>query len=97
MDLQDVNSRHVLVTTDHRGVFVGTLTQMDDTHVVLEDARNVIYWPPENKGVFGLAADGPKCNARIGPVVPRLMVYCVTSICDMTPKAVKAFEGEIWV
>jgi hypothetical protein len=52
--------KHVVVTTEHRGVFAGTLESLEDKMVVLTGVRMCVYWSPETRGVTGLAG----CHLR---------------------------------
>jgi hypothetical protein len=64
--------------------------------VVLRDARNCVHWSTETRGCFGLASHGPKAGSKIGPVVPRIKLRCVTSLTDCTDDSVAAWEKEPW-
>ncbi len=91
-------ARRVVITTEFRGVFFGTLTEYDRDRreATLADARNCVYWPQQNKGFLGLAVDGPLSGARVGKAVPSLTLTHVTSIVDCTPEAVKLWEAGPW-
>ena len=84
----------VLVTTVHRGVFFGYLESgYKDTAkiVALTDCKNAIYWSGKN-GFLGLAADGPESGSRIGSRAARVVLQDVTSITDVSEKAVAVWE-----
>lgn len=87
--------RAVLVTTAHRGVFFGYATDTSGDTIKLRAARNAIYWPAGNKGFLGLAADGPKSGARIGPPAD-VELRAITCVAEVTPAAVKAWEAAPW-
>ena len=89
--------RAVVVTTEFRGVFFGYLAE-DHTpeKVMLENARNCVYWSQDVKGVFGLAANGPTSGCRIGPAVPAITLVQITSVTDCSPAAIKAWEAATW-
>lgn len=91
-------NEQVLITTDHtkRGVFYGTLAQDDGSTVVLKDARNIVYWSKETRGVFGLASGGPADGSRVGPVVPEIKLTGVTAIVRCAPEAVERFKADVW-
>ena len=57
----------VLVTTEHRGVFMGYATETDGDVVELTEARLCIYWSADVKGFMGLAANGPTSGCRMAP------------------------------
>ena len=83
----------VLVTTEFRGVFFGLLDSIDEggRTVTLRSARNVMRWAG-SRGFLGLASHGPEEGSRIGPACPRLTLYGVTSIADVTPEAEEQFK-----
>ena len=92
----------VLVTTEHRGVFFGYLSEMPGSlesvgrELLLTDARNCVYWSTAERGVFGLAVAGPGPNCRIGPKVPELRVNAITAIARCTPEARERWEAGPW-
>jgi len=88
----------VVVTTEYRGVFFGTLAKYDreSRFVALADARNCLYWPRSNKGFIGLAVDGPKEGARVGQAVATLELAGITSVMGCTDEAIAAWESETW-
>lgn len=89
--------RPVLVTTLHRGVFFGLTDATDGETIWLDQARNVLYWPAECKGFLGLAANGPKAGAKLGPAVDRLQVRNITSVSEIGEAAAKLFaEFSVW-
>jgi hypothetical protein len=87
--------RAVLVTTEHRGVFFGYATDTDGPTITLKNARNCIYWSASVKGFLGLAATGPDANCKIGPRAD-LTLRAITSVAEVTPEAVKAWEAAPW-
>ena len=87
-------SKPVIVTTKHRGVFFGHLnSDQNETNnsLVLTDCRNVIHWSADTKGFLGLASDGPGSGSKIGATAPRVLIHDITSLADCTEKASKAF------
>lgn len=89
--------KYVVVTTKHRGVFFGKLSVSDGGEsVTLTEARNCLRWGAETKGFLGLAAVGPIGNSRVGPAVPKLRLYGVTSITECTEVARAAWELGSW-
>ena len=87
---------HVVVTTRFRGVFFGKIKERDGETVVLQDARNCIYWSAETKGFLGLTTMGPQEGSRIGPATSEIELFGVTSITKCSPEAVKAWESLQW-
>ena len=91
-----MDERHVLVTTSHRGVFFGILKSQDGDVVILAEAQNCIMWSTSTKGFLGLAAKGPQAGSRIGPVVPKITLYGVTSVTECTDEATEAWKTRPW-
>jgi hypothetical protein len=90
-----VKERPVLVTTEYRGVFFGYATDTSGDTIKLRAGRCCVYWPKENKGFIGLASDGPLKGARVGPPAD-MELRKVTSVAEVTPKAVKRWESAPW-
>ena len=88
----------VLVTTGHRGVFMGYVdpAKVDNDVLDLERARLCIYWSADVKGFLGLAAAGPTKNCKVGPKVPELALTDVTSVSKVTPEAQEQWEKAPW-
>lgn len=86
----------LMVTTAHRGVFFGYGEPASGDTICLERARMCIYWPTTNKGVLGLAADGPAQGSKIGPAVPNIWLRDVTAVVAVAPEAAKRWESAPW-
>ena len=86
----------VLVTTEHRGVFFGHLSDDQDRNnkasLTLTDVRCAIYWSGIG-GFLSLAAVGPTSECRIGTQAPRVTLHDITSVSDCTEKAAKAWRS----
>lgn len=93
----------VVVTTEHRGVFFGYIPRYSDgtggegippaDKLVLREARNVLYWSSEVNGFLGLAGHGPDSKCKIGPPVPALTLYGITSIAECAAAALARWEA----
>lgn len=88
--------RAVVVTTDKRGVFFGYATKTDGDTIRLTRARMAVYWSADVRGVVGLAATGPTSGCRITRAAPAIELRGVTSVMNVEPEAVVAWEREIW-
>lgn len=88
-----MTDRPVLVTTEFRGVFFGYASDTSGENITLRNARNCIYWPSTQGGFAGLASEGPAKGARIGARVTSLDLRKVTSVAEVTPEAVAAWEA----
>lgn len=87
--------RAVLVTTSYRGVFFGYATETSGDRIKLRAARNVVYWPSEQKGFLGLASTGPVKGARVGPPAD-VELRGVTCVAEVSPEAVVRWEQGPW-
>ena len=92
-----MEKKALVVTTAHRGVFFGYGEQSDQPTIRLEKARMCVSWPEENKGVVGLAFDGPVKGSRIGPAAPSIILRDVTAVMECTPAAIKRWESAPWM
>lgn len=95
MTAKTETERYVMVTTSHRGVFAGFATDTAGSTIKIRAARNCIYWPTDNKGFLGLAADGPKKGAKIGPAAD-IELRDITCVVEVTPQAQAAWEAAPW-
>jgi hypothetical protein len=86
----------LVVTTAHRGVFFGYGIPSDAPTIRLEKAQMCLYWPVENKGVVGLAVDGPLKGARVGPAAPVITLLDVTAVMEVTEEAEKRWMKKPW-
>lgn len=88
----------VVVTTEFRGVFFGTLAEYDkqERTVTLTQGRNCLSWPSSNRGFLGLASDGPRDGAKVGPEVDTLDLARVTSVTLCSEEAVARWEAGPW-
>lgn len=90
--------KYVVVTTDdnRRGVFCGYLDDETKDIVILSEARMIVYWSKETRGVLGLASSGPASGSRVSPKIPILKINGITAIMECTDKAKKELERGIW-
>lgn len=89
----------VLVTTLHKGVFFGflpTTADRDAKTLTITQAQMAVFWPSEQHGALGLAAQGPVSGCRIGPAVPEMTLHEVTSVTVTTPEAAAAWSLAPW-
>lgn len=87
--------RPVLVTTEYKGVFFGYATETDGEIVKLRRARNCLMWTVIERGFMGLAAMGPSKGCRIGPPAD-IALRGITSVVEVTPVAMQAWESAPW-
>lgn len=93
-----MENKFVMVTTEKKGVFAGTLVSYDEEKKAakLKDVRMCVYWSSSNRGVLGLASIGPDKNARITPAAPESVLEGVTALFSCSEKAIKNWESEPW-
>lgn len=73
----------------------GWLLEEGADHVVLADARTIVYYGTDTRGPGGIAALGP-LDGRVGPRVDRATVRGVESIHVASPAAREIIESEPW-
>lgn len=79
----------VLVTTAHRGVFAGLISENADITsktLSLSQARMAIYFGT-TRGVMELAETGPTGKSRIGATADIPVLHDVTGVFDITEEA----------
>ena len=87
----------VLVTTEHRGVFFGYMIgEAAKAKVLLQRARNCVFWDAASRGFVGLAESGPTKGCRVGPAAPEMTLFDITSVLTCTPEAVERWEAAPW-
>ena len=91
----EANERAVIVTTAHRGVFFGYADDTNGETIPLKRARLCVYWSQDVRGFMGLAVTGPTKSCRIGPAAD-ITLRNITSVLEVTPEAVKAWEKAPW-
>ena len=89
--------RAVVVTTEFKGVFFGYTSELATVDTIrLARARNCVYWSSDVRGFMGLAVTGPTASCKIGPSVPAITLQKVTSVIELTPEAIAAWEKSPW-
>lgn len=92
-----MSERHVVVTTDRRGVFFGALRSEDGDRVELAEAQMCVYWSADVRGVLGLASHGPTSGCRVTRTgVPAIRLSGVTAVIECSAEAVEAWRGAPW-
>ena len=92
--MSEPTGRPVIVTTEYRGVFFGYATDTSGDTITLKNARNCIYWSAKTGGFMGLASKGPGAGSRIGERVGQIDLRKITSVVEVEPAAVAAWEKE---
>jgi hypothetical protein len=86
------STKHVIVTTERRGVFYGALKSYDEKArvAVLENAAMAIYWGTTN-GLLQLAATGPTDKSKISARAPSLRLELCECVIDVALEAEAAW------
>lgn len=87
--------KYVIVRSRNEGINAGKVIELDDTGVILEDARRLYYHKPANKEMSwyeGVALEGLSKDSKVGAEVTKLIIedYSLT-IC--TKDAEKSIRG----
>lgn len=88
--------QYLLVTTLHKGVFAGFGKPTTNKTIRLTEARMCVYWSKDVKGIVGLAANGPTSGCKIGPAAPAMTLQDVTSVMEVSEKAMEAWNKQPW-
>jgi hypothetical protein len=87
--------KYVIVRSRNEGVNAGIVLELDETGVILEEARRLYYHKPISKSVSwyeGVALEGLSVDSKVGANSTKLIIedYSLT-IC--TKKAEKSIRG----
>lgn len=88
--------KHVIVTTEHRGVFFGQIGKAspNQTEATLKDAVMVIRFGT-TQGLAQLGATGPTENTKLSALVPKWHIRKITSMVEVSPAAAAAFASRV--
>ena len=87
--------KYVIVRSRNEGINAGKVLELDETGVILEDARRLYYHKPANKELSwyeGVALGGLSKDSKVGAEVTKIIVedYSIT-VC--TKDAEKSIRG----
>lgn len=86
---QSLSLRPVLVTTQHRGVFMGLIPSDQDINartMPLQKARMIIYWGT-TKGLMELCETGPTEKSKISAPADIAALHDITAVFEVKPAA----------
>lgn len=85
--------KQVIVTTQYKGTYYGTLHAHDkiNRQCVLHGAVMAIHWGTAD-GVDQLAATGPTKRSKLGLKAPVIWLCGLTHVADCTEKAVAEWD-----
>ena len=76
-----------IVTTGRRGVFFGEIIDRTEDKIILKDAQMCVYWSRDINGIMGLASHGPSRTCRISRPIPKIELFGITAVMDVTREA----------
>ena len=87
--------KYVIVRSRNEGINAGKVLELDETGVILENARRLYYHKPADKSLSwyeGVALEGLSSDSKVGAAVTKLIIedYSLT-ICS--PKAEISIRG----
>lgn len=87
--------KYVIARSRNEGINAGKVLELDETGVILEDARRLYYHKPSNKALSwyeGVALEGLSTDSKVGAPVVKLIIedYSIT-LC--TQDAEKSIRG----
>lgn len=86
--------KFVICRSRNEGVNAGTVVALDDTGVILKDARRLFYHKPINKNVSwyeGVAKTGISSDSKVGTPVEKLIIedYSLTVCTKEAEESIK--------
>lgn len=92
---KDLIGQYVIVRSRNEGVNAGIIREMDETGVVLQDARRIWYHRPADKALAwyeGVAISGLDDSSKVSAAVPLKAIIEDYSITSCTPVAEKSIR-----
>lgn len=86
--------KYVIVRSRNEGINAGKVLELDDTGIILEDARRLYYHKPANKELSwyeGVALEGLSKDSKVGAEVTKLIVedYSITVCSKDAEKSIR--------
>lgn len=86
--------KYVICRTGNEGVNAGVVVDLDETGVILKDARRLYYHKPVNKDVSwyeGVATYGISTDSHVGTAVEKVIIenYSLTICTELAEKSIK--------
>ena len=90
--------KYVICRTRNEGINAGKVLALDETGVILEDARRLYYHKPASTKLSwyeGVAIDGLSSDSRIGAAVEKILSedYSLTVCTTKAEKSIREAEG----
>lgn len=92
--------KYVIVRSRNEGINAGVVLELDDTGIILEDARRLYYHKPANKNLSwyeGVALEGLSSDSKIGAEVTKLIVedYSLTVCSKEGEKSIRGAKANV--
>ena len=86
--------KYVICRTRNEGINAGKVIALDETGVILEDARRLYYHEPKDKSKSwyeGVAESGLNSNSKVGVAVEKIIVedYSLTICSDIAEESIR--------
>lgn len=86
--------KYVIVRSRNEGINAGKVIELDDTGIILEDARRLYYHKPAAKELSwyeGVALEGLSNDSKVGAAVTKLIVedYSITVCSKDAEKSIR--------
>jgi hypothetical protein len=86
--------KYVIVRSRNEGINAGKVLELDETGVILEDARRLYYHKPANKNLSwyeGVAKEGISKDSKVGEPVLKLIIedYSLTVCTDEAEQSIR--------
>ena len=94
---QNFVGKYVIVRSYNEGINAGYVVEMDDTGIVLKEARRIWYHRPADKSQSwyeGVALSGLSADSKLSPVVQHKVIMEDYSITECTELAQKSIESK---
>lgn len=92
-----VTKRAILIHTSRNEIFFGYSTnELHEEEMLLLEARNIVRYSADNRGMIGLACVGPRKECKISYSVSELYVRDIVWACSVRQEAIPFFEAAIW-
>jgi hypothetical protein len=88
--------KYVIVRSRNEGINAGFIERLDDTGIVLKQARRIWYHRPENKNMCwyeGVAVSGLSSDSKISAPVELKAIIEDYSVTICTDEAIKSISG----
>lgn len=90
--------KYVIARTRNEGINAGKVLALDETGVILEDARRLYYHKPADKSLSwyeGVAIDGLSSDSKVGAPVEKILAedYSLTICTDKAEQSIRGAQS----